>query len=101
MSRSAGDSSAGPGQALERRERPLAAFGATAPAERPALPPPRLALVARQLAARVQAEDLDAARELAEAFGLGLALQAMLAAQQRRPVRLAEVLAALVRRWRP
>ena len=51
-----------PGRAVERRERPLAVPGA----EPPALPAPRLALVARQLAARVQSGELELAGELAD-----------------------------------
>jgi len=88
----------GPGQALERRERPLVVPGDHVVTE--ALPAPRLALVARQLAARVQSGELELAGELATAFGLEAELAALVAAQ-REPVGLAKVLLALVRRWRP
>ena len=81
-----------------RRERPLAALGGPAPPE--ALPAPRLPLVARQLAARVQSGELELAGELATAFGLEAELAAMVEAQQRRPVGLGQLLLALVR-WRP
>jgi hypothetical protein len=99
LARADGSAATGePGRAVERLARPLAVPGEDqAPA---ALPAPRLALVARQLAARVQSGELELAGELATAFGLEAELAAMVEAQQRRPVRLADLLLALVR-WRP
>jgi len=90
------------GTGVRALERPLAAFGATAPAEQPALAPPRRALVARQLAARVAANELELAGELATAFGLEAELQAMVeASEERRPVSLAGLFGFLLRWWRP